>query len=314
MWIRTTCAMGIFASASLTGMRAVAQEPASGLSLKIETERSSYEMAEPVYLIVRVVNQGKTEVSVMPLLSPKDGLLAISIRDPAGAGVGFQPLASRDRDAAPVSIPPGGQLATTFPIFFGATGWVFRTPGRYTVRAEFDVQTGAGKPRVIRSAPMVVTIEDSRSENARTLMDGTPGSLEAGKFLVWGSGDHLVRGIERLNRFAAGTKTSRLVDHYRVALGRNWSRPFKNYKLGAVRPAEYSRAVTELAQARDEVLPGVVRLEKYLAQANSLLGSARQTEALDALRRARALFNERAELAEFKEQVERLEAASRSKR
>lgn len=313
MWIRTTCAVGVFASASLTGMQAVAQEPASGLSLKIETERSSYERAEPVYLIVRVLNDGKTEVSVMPLLSPKDGLLAISIRDPAGRGIGFEPLSSRDRDAAPVSLRPGGQLATTFPIFFGATGWVFRAPGRYTVRAQFDIQAGAGQPRVIHSAPVVVTIEEARTESARALMDGTVGSLEAGKFLVWGSGDHLVRGLERLNAFAASTKTSPLIDHYHVALGRNWSRPFKNYKLGAVRPAEYSRALTELAQARDEVLPSVVRLEKYLAQTTSLLGSARQTEALDALRRARALFNQRAELAEFKEQVERLEAASRAK-
>jgi hypothetical protein len=314
MELRSSWAVALVAAAALTGTTTgIAQTPARGLTLKIETERQSYALGEPVYLIVRVLNQGTAEAKLMPLLSPKDGLLAISVRDPAGRGIGFQPLASRDRDSAPVALAPGGQLATTFPIFFGATGWLFRDPGRYMVRAQFDVRAGAEKPQMVQAEPLVLTIRDEGAEGARVLMDGSAASLEAGKFLVWGSGDHLVQGMERLNQFAARTPTSPAIDHYRVALGRSWARPFKNYKLGAVRPAEYPRALTELARARDEMLPSVVRLEKYLAQATSLFGTGRSPEAVDAVRRARALVNERPELAEFGEQVERLEGASRPK-
>lgn len=315
MGIRFSWAVALVASAALTGTTTVAaQDPARGLSLKIETERPSYALGEPVYLIVRIFNQGRAEAKFVPLLSPKDGLVAISIQNPAGRGIGFEPLASRDREASPVALAPGGQVATTFPIFFGATGWVFRAAGKYPVRAQFEVHTGPGTPQVIKSEAIAVTIRDDGAQGAATLMDGSAASLEAGKFLVWGSGDHLVQGMERLNQFAARNPTSPAVDHYRVALGRSSARPFKNYKVGSVRPAEYARAVTELARARDDVLPSVVRVEKYLAQATSLFGAGRRPEAVDALGRARALVNERPELAEFREQVERLEGLSSSRR
>jgi hypothetical protein len=313
MRIRSSFAVAVVAVALTEATAVAAQEPARGLTLKIETEHASYALGEPVYLTVRVLNQGAAPATIMPLLSPKDGLLAISVRDPAGRGIGFVPLASRDRDAKPTALPPGGQLATTVPIFFGATGWLFRGPGRYTVRAQFDIRAGAGAPVLIKSEPLVVTVRDEGAESARALMDGSAASLEAGKFLVWGSGDHLVRGMERLNQFATSAPTSPGVDHYRVALGRNWARPFKNYKIGAVRPGEYSRSLAELNRARDDVLPSVLRVEKYLAQATSLFGTGRGPEAIDALGRARALVNERPELAEFKEQVERLEGGSRPK-
>lgn len=313
MGIRSSWVLAVIAFAALTGTTAgVAQGPAQGLSLKIETERPSYALGEPIYLIVRVLNQGTAEAKLMPLLSPEDGLLAISVRDPAGQGIGFEPLAARDRDTSPVALGPGRQLATTFPIFFGATGWLFQAPGAYTVRAQFDVLSGAGEPRLIQAEPLVVTIRDEGAEGARVLMNGNSASIEAGSFLVWGSGDHLVEGMEHLNQFERHNPTSPAADHYRVALGRSWARPFKNYKLGMVRPAEYSRALTELVRARDEVLPTVLRIEKYLAQATSFFGTGRRPEAVDALRRARALVDERPELAEFGEQVERLERASNS--
>jgi len=288
--------------APITG---TAQEPVRGLRLQIGTERPSFALGEPVYLTARLVNQGPGEIRFMPLLNPKDGLLAISIRDPTGRGVGFVPLSSRDRDGSPTTLAPNGEVGTTFPVFFGASGWVFKTAGRFTALARFEVHTGSGEPQVIQSYPLDITIRDEFGDGARFLMDGAAG-LEAGKFLVWRSGDQLEQGLVRLRQYGERYPASPMVDHYRVALGRMWARPFKDYRKGAVRPADYERALAELSRARDEVLPPSVQVEKYLTQAASSLGAGRSADATESLRRARALIGERAELAHFREQLERL--------
>ena len=296
----------VLLTASLTATAVTnAQEAAPSLSLRIETERPSYALGEPVYLTARLTNSGPSAERFLQMLNPVDGLLAVSVRDPKGEGVGYMPLSARDRDTPLGPLEPGGQIATSFPIFFGADGWVFQTPGRYAVVASFHVQ-GGGASRVIKSNPLEITIREEGADAGRFLMEG-PAGLEAGRFLVWRAGDHLERGLARLRELAERYPASPIVDHYRVALGRSLARPFKNYIKGAVRPADYARALEELGRARDESLPARVRVEKYLAQATSFLGMQRPAEAAEALRQARALIAERIELADFREQLERLE-------
>lgn len=302
-------------TASLAAAAAAsAQEATPGLSLRIETERPGYSLGEPIYLTVRLTNTGASAERFLQMLNPVDGLLGVSVRDPKGEGVGYMPLSARDRDTPPETLEPaqkyqvpvgGGQIATTFPIFFGADGWVFQTPGRYAVMATFHVQ-GGGASRVIKSNALEITVREEDAGAGRFLMEG-PAGLEAGRFLVWRGGDQLERGLARLRQLAERHPASPTVDHYRVALGRSLARPFKNYIKGAVRPADYARALEELRRARDESLPARVRVEKFLAQATSFLGMQRPAEAAEALRQARALIAERTELADFREQLERLE-------
>ena len=130
---------------------------------------------------------------------------------------------------------------------------------------------------------------------------------------MWRSGDQLEQGLARLSQYAERYPASPVVDHYRVALGRSWASPFKNYHEGAVRPADYERALGELRRARDEILPTRVRVERYLAQATSFFGTDRRAEATESLRQARALITERVELASFREQLERLERGAGQK-
>jgi len=290
----------------LIAIPSAAQEPIQNLRLLISTEHPSYSLGEPVYLTVRLVNEGPNEIRLLTLLNPKDDLLGISIRDPSGQGVGFVPLSSLDRDASLTPLAPKAEIGATIPVFFGATGWVFKVPGQFAVIARFDVHTGPGEPRQIQSNPLIITIQDEFADGARFLMEGE-GGLEAGKFLVWRSGDQLEQGLERLRQYAERYPTSPVVDHYRFALGRSWARPFKDYRKGAVRPADYERALTELGRVRDDVLPASLRVEKYLAQATSFLGTDRGGEAAESLRQAKNLIDERVELTRFREQLTRIE-------
>jgi hypothetical protein len=300
-------AVMIFVMASmLMTIPAAAQEPIQNLRLQISTERPSFSLGEPVYLTVRLVNEGPNEIRLLALLNPKDDLLGISIRDPAGQGVGFVPLSALDRDASLTMLAPKMEIGAVVPVFFGATGWVFQVPGQFVAVARFDVHTGPGEPRLIQSPPLSITIRDEFADGARFLMDGEEG-LEAGRFLVWRSGDQLEQGLERLRQYAERYPTSPVVDHYHFALGRSWARPFKDYRKGAVRPANYERALMELDLVRDDVLPASLRVEKYLAQATSFLSTDRGREAAQSLHQAKSLIEERVELAQFREQLTRLE-------
>jgi hypothetical protein len=97
-----------------------------------------------------------------------------------------------------------------------------------------------------------------------------------------------------------------------LAEARSWARPFKDYRAGKVRPADPQRALTELERVREEVLPQTLVTEKRLTQATALIAMNRQKEAADVMERVSRALNERPELAHFREQVQRLEAAARS--
>jgi len=92
----------------------------------------------------------------------------------------------------------------------------------------------------------------------------------------------------------------------REVFGRAFARPFKDYTKGAVRPANCDRAIEDLLQARDDVLPAYLRVQKYLALAKCYRTLGRAAESARAAATARSLIAERPELAEFREQLDRL--------
>lgn len=281
-----------------------AQAPA--VRLFIESERPSFTLGEPVYLIARLRNESGTSVRLIPLLNPSDGLLVVTLTGPRGERLGFVPLSVRDTDLGPVELAPGGQIAASFPVFFGAQGWTFRTPGTYVAKARFTIHDGSGRPRVISSDSVAIRVGDQPAAAAVMLMNEGEASTQAGKFLLWSGGDHLLQGTRLLGALAERFGTAPAVDHVRLAFGRSLARPFKDYSKGAVRPANYVRAIEELLRVRDEMLPSYLRVQKYLALATSYRATGREAESARAAATAGSLIVERPELAEFREQLDRL--------
>lgn len=280
-------------------------QQAPGLRLVIETERPSVALGEPVYLTARVRNEGSAAARLIPLLQPSDGLLVISMSGPRGERLGFVPLGVRDSETPPSDLAPGAQVATSFPVFFGASGWTMRTPGTYTLRARFTVHDGQGAPRELRSDSLTIRVGDQPAELATALLTTSAASEQAGKFLTWSGGDHLGAGQELLASLVTRFPGAALIDHYRLALGRSLGRPFKDYTRSAVRPADPARSVAALEQVRDSVVPAVLRIQKYLGLATGYRALGRSPDATRALTAARALAGERAELAEFREAIDR---------
>lgn len=297
-----------WAAAAVQPVVSVAQEPPS-IQLIVQTERPVVELGEPVYVTARLINNGTRSISAWTSLNPKAGQLKISVRDPQGRAVGFMPLSVHDSDAAPSAIEPRQQVAQSVPIFFGASGWVFRVPGRYTVSAKYDLRTREGFDTELEATAFYIDVKEGDSRIARVL-DGGEVSLQAGRFIEWRGGDQLNEGRALLEEVTTALPQSALANHYRVAAGRSWVRPFKDYRLSAVRPAEPARALTELERVREQQLPTTVLVEKQLAEAKALLDLNRPQGVASRLARTRALVNERPELAGFDEQLTRLERVS----
>jgi hypothetical protein len=288
-----------------------AHAQAPGLQLTLQAERPVVELGEPVYVTARVANRGSAPIAVRPLLDPRDGQLSISVQDPAGEGVGYMPLAVRDNAVTATPLAPGAQVAKTVPIFFGATGWVFKVAGKYTVRARFESHGTEGRRIELAAAPITIEVRDGPA-TVRDLMAGGEASLQAGRFLEWRSGDQLADGRALLERVTAEQPQSALASHYRLAEARSWARPFKDYRAGQVRPADPQRALAALERVREDVLPPALVVEKRLTQASALLAANRPKEAAELLERTAPAFGERAELVEFREPLQRLQAAARS--
>jgi hypothetical protein len=291
-----------------TPMATVAQQPA--VQLALQAERSVVDLGEPVYVTARVINGGSRPIAFRQLLDPRDGYLKISVRDAAGEGVGYMPLAVRDSDEGARTLAPGAQSARTVPIFFGATGWVFKGPGKYSVRASFNLQGAEGVRLELTSPAITIEVREGRA-GVRDLVGGSEASLQAGRFLEWRAGDQLAEGRALLERLATESPESPLASHYRLASARSWVRPFKDYRVGRVRPADPARALSELERVRDDHLPAGVLVEKRFAQVTALLAVNRGKDAAQALAGIRSVLDERSELADFRSQFTGLESAVR---
>ncbi len=292
----------------LVPMTTIAQQP-PGLRLLLETERPSLALGEPAYLIVRVRNEGAQPVSFIQLLRPEEGLLVVSMSGPRAERLGFVPLSAQDSEDGPTALAAGAEVARAFPVFFGAAGWSMRTQGTYTLRARFTLHDGSGQRRQLVSDSLQIRVGDGPASVVQLVQGTGNASTQAGKFLLWHGGDHLLEGERLLASVADSNATVPLADHVRLARGRSLGRPFKDYTRNAIRPADFQRSVAELERVRDDVLPTFLRAQKYIGLANGYRALARAPDALRAATTARTLMASRSELAPLREQVDRLPAA-----
>jgi hypothetical protein len=308
------CVLVLASCAAVTGVPLnghpdLGDTPTSSLELKATADKEAYALGEPVYLNVRLRNISPSPMRILKRLRPDYGLTTIRIVAPDGRSEGFVPLGVVDSDAVPENLPPGAELGSVFPIFFGANGWTFPQPGRYRV----DVQYQSARPRVdaatpldrvrVRSTPITITVASVDSEAGTFLIGAGRASNEAGKFLVWQSGDHLRRGIAQLEDLIQRFPQSIIADYARLMLGLSLSRSFKDYSIDRLRPPDHQKSLAYLGQVSDDTVPRYLRVQKHLALARDLAGVNQFEAARESLARVRALIQGHSELQGFADQI-----------
>lgn len=278
------------------------------LRLQIAVERDSYLLGEPVYLMLQLSNSGGQAQRVFGSLDPSDGATEIIVSD-GSEERRFVPLVETDSDeTVMVSLSPGDTAGSVAPVFFGANGWTFPVPGRYSLSAVYRTPAGEAAFTEVRSAALRIEVVATGDGSGEFLVGESAASLEAGKFLTWQAGDHLEAGRAHLQSLLSRYPRSDLADYVNSALSRSYGRRFLDYRTRQVRPPNCELALSHLRNVRQERLPGFVRMQNALTRARCAQGA----DARLGLDEARSIARSRPEYQSMLRQITDLESGTES--
>jgi hypothetical protein len=278
--------------ACVASLSLVAQ--AQSLRLSVRAERAETELGEPVSLVVSLWNAGSTEVRVTQLLEPEFGRLVVQISGPRGDQAGYLPLTLRDSTVGPESLAPGERVEAVVPVFFGGSGWVFQEAGDYEIVAWYQSDPQDARPDAV-AAPVMLRVVPGPATLSK-LVSGSSASLQAGQFLLWRSGDHLVEGVSLLQEVALASPSTRVAAYFLVARAASRLRPFRDFSRGVVRPADAPGALEQLLRVNDSSLSASALAEKYLSHSSALIATGNLVEARRVAAQASALMSTHPEL------------------
>jgi len=208
---------------------------------------------------------------------------------PGGARTTFRPMTESFDLAPPRMLAPRQELSASFPMFFGDRGWTTARAGTFRAQATYFQLLRGTPSEVTVSNPVTITVADA-DPAGHLLMAGVAG-VQAGKFLAWLGGDHLLQGVARLQEIVVRHPDSVLADYAKLAIGRSLSREFTNFAIDRVRPPEYARALAYLADVRADRLPPYLRIIHALEQARCLVRTGRRSEGLAWIDQARRIID-----------------------
>jgi len=271
--------------------------PAVQLELSIRTEKESYYIGEPIYLVVHLRNTGREAKRVMGQLHPDDGAIAVYVTATDGARGRYAQLANVDNDSTAYRELAGGEtIGDIFAIFFDANGWVFREPGIYQLDVTYRTIEQPTVASEVASNSISVTIEETPDGSGKVLVvAGDPASFEAGKFLLWQAGDHLVQGQERLTEIIERYPESVLSNYVRFALGKSLSQPFTDYGLGVIRPADCRMSSVYLRAVKPAQISENAQIQRLIAQYRCNVRLGDKDSAASAIGEVRKLIQNRPE-------------------
>ncbi len=250
------------------------------LYLTLQLDKETVVLGEPVYLTATLKNQSTKSVAIFPSLFPEDSGLQIEVIGADAKPRSFMPYSLDLNDFTLNELPPGESISAAFSIFYGGRGWTFPNVGIYKISAVFS--NPAQGTVMVKSDSVELTVEEDDGGGEFLLQGGTA-SQEAGKFLMWQSGDHLRAGIAHLKSLIEQYPKSILADYSRLALAHNLSRPFRDYGINKVRKANPSIARKYLEEIIFE------RLTPYL-QVDYIVTESRSYAAQGNIERARIIL------------------------
>ncbi|MCI0353295.1 MAG: hypothetical protein L0Z53_28075, partial [Acidobacteriales bacterium] len=242
-------------------------------------------------------NSGAQAQRLVGSVDPVDGATEVLITGPDKRQVKFVPLVEADHDEGIfVELAAGDSLGAVVPVFFGANGWTFASPGRYELVAAYHSPGGKGEMKAVKSATLSIEIKASADGSGEFLIGKKdPVSYEAGKFLVWQAGDHLVRGREHLEILISRWQGSPIADYVHSAFARSYGNRFMDYRKRQVRPPDCGKAMEHLGRASDDRLPHYLRLQNGLTRMRCALREGKKESAQAEITKARELAANRPE-------------------
>lgn len=279
------------------------------LKLTIKTEQSQYVVGEPVYVIGKLTNIGKQALRLHSEVSPGDGATQVFVTSGDGKTAVFRPIANYDVDSSVFqNFEPGAETADVFPVFFGAQGWTFTQPGKYILQAVYESPAKSGQILSVASNSIDINIVKTMDGSGEMLVNQKdPASFEAGKFLLWQAGDHLVKGIELLDRVVNTYPDSRLAQYIHYAKAKNLSQPFANYLTKKVRAPQCDKTLQYIKQLKGIEFVSNIHVQIQFSKLRCELRSKKIKDAHSSLDKIKSIMGERPEYRALGDRMQEME-------
>lgn len=288
----------------------IANAPASaavfqgdGIKVSATPLKQSVELGEPIYLALSITNEKQEPIKIMGGLRPGIGLIKVYAVGENKTKTLLPPFSESDFDNS-TTLAPRQTIGDVFPIFFGANGWNFKEAGEYQVFVQLKIPTKGGFS-TFNSNTSVIKIKDSKAGES-LFAEKKRNRIEAGKFLLWRTGDHLEKGINLLTRISEQYPKSSLSSYIYAAQAQNYSEPFANYLIQKVRPANCLKASELRERVNTDVLTKNLVIEGYISIAKCHAEKQQWRAAKKALNTGFKLSKDNPELKAYSKNIEEM--------
>lgn len=241
------------------------------MALNVSTAQSDYLLGEPVYISLTLKNTDQRIQKVVGSLDPIDGAISIRISNKSTSDQVFVPLLVTDNDIGIFNdLEPQAMIGSIVPIFFGTSGWTFKNVGEYDIMAVYHTPDTEGNILEVRSQALSININPS-TIGEKLIVGDVAEAAETGRFLTWQSGDHLEKGISRLERLIKENPDSVLASYIYAAFAHSFGEPFANYIKGEVRPLNCDLALEYLGLVNEELITEYIRLKNSIVLTHCML-------------------------------------------
>ena len=287
--------------ASINNATPAAQEfSGEGVNITATPLKNAVELGEPIYIAIYVTNKGTEPVKIIGSLKPDNPLVDIYSSAKGKEPVILAPMGDMD-SAGSIDLGPGQTTGDIAPIFFGANGWNFTQPGTYRISVVVRVPVEKGFAR-FRSSEAVIEVKPSEAGKELFSMEKLD-TYQAGKFLLWRSGDHLENGIKALREISKRYPSAVLTTYITAARAHNLSKPFANYIIGKVRLPDCKQA-DRLRKTMDMgILSENLQIQEYISRARCHAERKQWNEAMQALKTGAGLTKEQPEFIGYRKTI-----------
>jgi hypothetical protein len=234
------------------------------IEFRLSMGKTEYLLGEPAVAYLELSNSGTQSVPVIDQLDPKLGIVKFYIKSGSEETI-FRPYVVADSMPRTSLLNPGTLVSGDAKIFYGGKGWTFKSVGKYQIRATYNGLVSNPKEE-LNSNVVEVNIRSPENKQEKDQVSLIMGD-EQGLFLLFEAGDHLSKGIRSLTELTRKYPQSDLAGYANIALGRNYSKDFKDFQRGFVRKADTERSLLHLKSAKDRNVDSYFARQAYLTLA-----------------------------------------------
>jgi hypothetical protein len=215
------------------------------LKLTLVSEKTSYQLGEPILVYITVTNTGNDAVSIYEEFKPEMTEYAYFITGPNSEEQIFSPIMVAEPDKL-VSLKRGASISGSVELFFGAGKYYFSEPGNYKISV---------KHKEFTSNPLSIKVLEPANNEEKEIAKMILGSKEMGLYYELGGNDELVEANQNLDRLAKEYSQYRITNYFLQVKAQNLSVPARNFVTNKHRAPMYEDALKILNEVKKTKMP-----------------------------------------------------------